>query len=152
MEKFVIVKLGEDEFGVWIKDVVEILRPRKINPLPELPDFLAGVITVRGEVFPLMDMRKRFSIESVPINERVVVVRSGRDKIGLIVDEVKEIAAFSSDEITEPPRIFKGLKTEYLTGLGKKEERVVVLLNLEKILTSEEKIVLSESRDVIKSA
>lgn len=151
MEKFVIFKLGDEEFGVWIKNVVEIIRVRKVNPLPELPDFLSGVITVRGAVIPLLDMRKRFSIASTPVNERIIIVRAGAERVGLIVDEVSEIAAFTKDEVTQPPGIFKGLKTEYLTGIGKKDSRVILLLNLDKILSSEELIVLSESTEALDS-
>jgi purine-binding chemotaxis protein CheW len=147
MEKFVVFRLGGEEFGISINRVTEILRSQKINPLPELPYFLSGVITLRGSVIPLMDMRKRFSLASSPKNERIIVVKSEGDKIGLIVDEVKEIIFLKEDEITNPPSIFKGLRTEYLTGIGRKESKVIILLNLDGLLTTEEKIALKESED-----
>lgn len=142
MQKFIVFKLGNKEFGVEVEKVVEILNSQKICPLPELKDFIAGVITVRGEVIPLIDMRKRFGIQPFPKKERTVIVKAGSEKVGLIVDEVKDITAFLPEEIMKPPVIFKGLKTEYLIGLGKKEGMVVILLNLENILTAEEKMIL----------
>ncbi|MDP2279276.1 MAG: HEAT repeat domain-containing protein, partial [Nitrospirota bacterium] len=83
---------------------------------------------------------------------RIIVVRCEDEKIGLLVDEIDKIVPFSPEEISAPPAMFKGLKTEYLTGLGKKEERIVILLNIERLLTSKEKIMLSASSDSFSSA
>jgi len=145
MRKFIVFGLGEEEFGVDIKSVVEILKSRKASALPKLPDFVSGVITLRGEVIPLVDMRRRFGIGARPGKERIIIVRTTEEKIGMVVDEVKEIADFEAGEIAPSPSLFKGLKTEYLLGLGRKKDRVVILLDLENILTAEERIILGES-------
>ena len=142
MQKFIIFRLGSKEFGIEIEKVVEIMNVRDVSHLPELEDFISGVITVRGEVIPLIDIRKRFGIEPSPKKERTVIVRSGPEKVGLIVDEVKGITGFMPGEITKPPVIFKGLKTEYLVGLGRREGMVVILLNLENVLAVREKMML----------
>lgn len=147
MGKFIVFKLGSEEFGIDIKKVVEVLKSQKTCNLPELPDFVSGVMTVRGEVIPLVDMRKRFAVVSYPKHERVVIIRSEGEKVGIIVDEVMELLEFSEKEITLPSKIFKGLKAQYLNGLGKKEGRVVILLKLDGMLTSEEKIVLLGSKE-----
>lgn len=148
MEKFAIFKIGEEDFGIEIKKVVEILNTQRIYSLPELPDFLSGVITIRGEIIPLLDLRKRFGIRSSLEEGLIILVRYDSEKIGLLVDEVREIISLSNQEIVNPPSIFKGLKRKYLTGLGKKDERVLILLNTDFLLTSEEKIMLKESEEI----
>ena len=136
MEKFAVFKIGKEDFGVNISRVVEILKSQKIYFLPELPDFISGVINVRGEVIPLLDLRRRFGVHTKTGKCRIIVVRCEDEKIGLLVDEIDKIVPFSPEEISAPPAMFKGLKTEYLTGLGKKEDRIVILLNIERLLTS----------------
>ena len=143
--KFAVFRIGEEYFGVDIGKVVEFLHTQKIYTLPELPDFLSGVITVRGEVLPLLDMRKRFDIPSLRTDELIIIVRYDDEKIGLLVDEIKEILSLSPEEITAPPKIFKGLKKKYLTGLGKKIDKIIILLDVEHLLSSEEKIMLKDS-------
>src|SRR5574340_218095 len=115
MEKFTIFKIGKEDFGVNISRVVEILKSQKIYSLPELPDFISGVINVRGEVIPLLDLKKRFGVHTGTGKCRIIVDRYEDEKIGLLVDEIDKIVPFSSEEISAPPAIFKGLKTEYLT-------------------------------------
>ncbi|MEW6585682.1 MAG: chemotaxis protein CheW [Nitrospirota bacterium] len=144
-KKFAVFAVGREDFGIDIKQVVEILHTQKVYTLPELPDFLSGIISVRGEVIPLLDLRKRFGLSSDEIAELTIVVRYDEEKIGLIVDKVKEIITLRVDEIISPPSIFMGLKQKYLTGLGKKDDRIIILLNLDFILSAEEKIALQES-------
>jgi len=143
--KFAVLRIGEEDFGVEIKRVVEIIKTQRIYSLPELPEFLSGLITVRGEVIPLLDLRRRFGISSSIKKERIIIVRCDSEKIGLLVDEIKEIISLTDREIIGPPSIFKGLKRKYLTGLGKKDDRIIILLNIDDLLTSEEKIILKES-------
>lgn len=149
MEKFAIFRIGSEDFGVAINRVVEILKSQKIYSIPELPDFLSGVINVRGEVIPLLDLRLRFGVHTPAKKRRIITVRCDEEKIGILVDEVDEIISIAPDEIISPPAIFKGLKTEYLTGLGKKGDRIIILLNLDRLLTAEEKIILKESTELI---
>ncbi|MEW6675494.1 MAG: chemotaxis protein CheW [Nitrospirota bacterium] len=148
MIKFAVFKIGEENFGIEINKVVEILKTQKIYSLPELPDFLSGVINVRGEVIPLLDLRKRFGFQSSIKKERIILVRPDNEKIGLLVDEIKEIISLSKEEVLEPPSIFKGFKRKYLTGIGKKGDRIIILLNIDNLFTSEEKIILKESEEI----
>jgi purine-binding chemotaxis protein CheW len=141
--------MGDEVFGIEIKRIVEILKSQKTYALPELPEFLSGVITVRGEVIPLLDLRRRFGIQSAVKKERIMIVRCDNEKIGLVVDEVQEITNLDTADITHPPSIFKGLKKKYLTGLGKKGDMIIIILNLDDLLTSEEKIMLKESEGIL---
>jgi purine-binding chemotaxis protein CheW len=83
------------------------------------------------------------------MRELIIIVRYDDEKIGLLVDEINEILALNPEEITAPPSLFKGLKKKYLTGLGKKEDRIIILLNIDSLLTSEEKIMLKESERML---
>jgi purine-binding chemotaxis protein CheW len=148
VKKFAIFKIGEEDFGVEVSKVVEILKTQKAYPLPELPDFLSGVTTVRGEVISLLDLRRRFGIKSSLKKERIIIVRCDEEKIGLLVDEIKEIVSLATEEIISPPSIFKGFKRKYLAGLGKKDNSIIILLNIDDLLTSEEKIILKESEGI----
>jgi purine-binding chemotaxis protein CheW len=149
MQKFTIFKIGDEIFGIGIERVVEILKVQKIFTIPGLPQFLSGVMSVRGNVVPVMDLRCRFGMKPSGNKERVIMVRYGKEKIGFLVDDIKEILSLSPDEIRTPPSIFKGFKTEYLTGLGKHGERIIILLNIDNLLTSEEKIRLMESIELL---
>lgn len=136
-------------FGMAIERVVEILKLQKIYALPGLPEFLSGVMSVRGNIVPVMDLRRRFNLQPSGLKERIVMARFGKEKIGFLVDEIKEILALSPEEIRTPPSIFKGFKTEYLTGLGRHAEGIIILLNIDNLLTSEEKIQLTESIELL---
>ena len=147
--KFTVFRIGKEDFGIDIDRVVEILNTQTVHSLPELPDFLSCVITVRGEVLPLLDLRKRFGTQSSQTKELIIVVRYDTEKIGLLVDEIKEIVSLDTGEISAPPAIFKGLKKKYLSGLARKNERIIILLDINHLLTSEEKIMLKESEGIL---
>lgn len=140
MVKIAVADAGGEQFGIDINRVVEILKVQRVHLLPQLPAFLAGVVNIRGEVIPLLDLRKRFGISSSSKKERIVVVRAGREKVGLLVDGVREIVDLQPAEVGEPPSMFRGLKTEYLTGIARKGDDIIILLNIDTLLSSEEKI------------
>jgi purine-binding chemotaxis protein CheW len=142
MPRVAVVFAGEEEFGIDIGKVVEILKAQRVYQLPQLPPFLSGVVNIRGEVIPLMDLRKRFEIESASAKERIIVIRSDGEKVGLLVDGVKEIMTLLPEEVVKPPAMFKGLKTEYMIGIGRRGNSIIILLNIDTLLTSEEKIQL----------
>ena len=142
--RLTIFTVGEEEYALDIMRVVEILRPQKITRLPETPDFVEGVINLRGKVIPIIDLRKRFGIKSVITHkkERVLLTRVDKEVVGLIVDGVKEVRSLSKGDIVPPPTMVKGIRTEYLNGVGKAGERLIIILNLDKILSSEERLLL----------
>jgi purine-binding chemotaxis protein CheW len=100
-------------------------------------------------VIPLLDLRRRFAIQSSQTKELIIMVRYDNEKIGLLVDEIMEILSLDPHEITAPPAIFKGLNKKYLTGLGRKNERIIILLNVDYLLSSEEKIRLKEAESAM---
>lgn len=152
MRSFLVFRLGPEEFAVDINDVVEIFKSQKTYEVPEMKDYIAGVINIRGNVVPLVDLRKRFGLKPSPKKERTVLVRTSTEPLALIVDEVIEILEFEDEAISKPPAIFKGLASEYLEGLGKKEGRVMVILNLDRVLTAEETIKLDIASKTVEDA
>ncbi|MDH4231029.1 MAG: chemotaxis protein CheW [Nitrospirota bacterium] len=149
MRKFTVFKIGDELFGIGIERVVEILKVQKIFTIPGLPGFLSGVMNVRGTVLPVMDLRLRFSIKPSGNKERIIIVRCGSEKICFLVDDVRDILSLAEEEIGTPPSIFKGFRTEYLTGLGRHGEAIIILLNIDNLLTSEEMIKLQESIELL---
>jgi purine-binding chemotaxis protein CheW len=149
LKKFAVFIIGDEYFGIEITRVVEILNIQKIHSIPEMPDFLSGVITARGEIIPIIDLRQRLCIQSSSEKELIIVIKYDNEKIGLLVDTVKEIISLTQDEIISPPAIFRGLKRKYLSGLGKKDDRIIIILNLDDLLTTEEKIMLKEAEEML---
>lgn len=147
MQKYAVFRVADEIFGIPVEKAMEIMRPQKLFPVPGLPDFLSGVINVRGAVIPLMDLRMRFGVPPSGNRERILIVLFRNEKIAFLVDEIREIITLLPEEISEPPEIFRGFKTEYMIGLGKKDGSVIILLNSDNLLTSEEIIVMKDIID-----
>lgn len=150
MKKTAVAIVGKDEFGIEISRVVEVLKTQRVYHLPQLPSFISGIINVRGDVIPLIDMRTRFGVRAMSEQGRVMILRLDDEKVGILVDGVRDIINLQPDEIVTPPSIFRGLKAEYLDGLGKKGDRVIILLNVETLLTSDERMQLEEIKETIR--
>ena len=141
MLQLVSFKLKQEEFGVNILQVQEIIRMQEITNVPNAPEFVEGVINLRGRVIPIVDLRKRFGLESKEHSSatRIIVVMIGDVQVGLIVDEVSEVLRISEDTVEPPPPIVAGIESDYIKGVGKLEDRLLILLDLNKILSMEEK-------------
>lgn len=139
--------LGKEEFAVPILQIQEINRLVEITRVPKSPDFVEGVINLRGKVIPIIDLRKRFSLQEAELGRytRIVVVNMDSRMIGLIVDSVSEVLRLSKDAMEPPPPVVAGIDSEYIRGLGKLEGRLLILLDLNKILTMDESKALSEA-------
>jgi purine-binding chemotaxis protein CheW len=151
LNKYVLFAIGAEEFGIEIGKIVEIVRAQTPTPLPDVPPYIEGVINLRGTVIPLIDLRKRMGVEAHPEKERIIIIKVHGEKIGILVDEVKEIVRIDEDKRSKPPSIVKGLKPEYLSFIGKISDRLVIILNIDKLLTSEEMILLRETKEAILS-
>lgn len=139
--QLVTFNLGKEEFAVPILQIQEINRLVDITKVPKSPDFVEGVINLRGKVIPIIDLRKRFGLPQAELGKysRVVVINMGGRMIGLIVDSVSEVLRLSESAIEPAPPIVAGIDSEYIKGLGKIEGRLLILLDLNKILSKEEK-------------
>ena len=150
LNQLISFSIGEENYGVDIQKVKEVIRNREITRLPKTPSFIMGVINLRGDVIPILDLRDRFCLEHREYNEmtRVIVVEVDDRSIGMVVDSVSHVLRIEQAEIEPPPPIAGGISQEYLHGVGKIGEKLIVLLNIDKILTVEEKVELDRVEEL----
>lgn len=132
--------LDKEEFGIDILKVQEINRTPNITRVPNCPDFIEGVINLRGRIVPIIDLRKRFGMKTSEQSKdtRIIVVEVLSKVVGFIVDSVSEVLRIPHSVIDPPPALVAGIQAEFIEGIGKLENRLLILLNLEKILSSTE--------------
>jgi purine-binding chemotaxis protein CheW len=135
--QLVSFRLGNEEYGVEITKVQEIILLGDITRVPQTPAFIRGLINLRSTVIPVVDLRLRFNMpEQVPTEEtRIMIVNVSGKTIGLIVDAVNEVLRIAQENIAPPPPTVAGMGKEYLTGLAKLDKRLLILLDLDCILT-----------------
>ncbi len=144
--QLVTFSIGEEEFGVEILKVREIIRMLEITRVPRAPEFVEGVINLRGSVIPILDLRKRFGLVSKDNDKdtRIVVINIHNMTVGFIVDSVSQVLRIPANTVEPPPPVVAGLDSEYIEGVGKLEDRLLILLDLDRLLSSEERDVLSQ--------
>jgi purine-binding chemotaxis protein CheW len=149
--QLVVFRLGDEEYGVPITQVQEIIHFSKPTRVPKSPPFIEGVINLRGRVIPVIDLKKRFEVEAAQYTEeaRIVVVEIHGHTVGLIVSEVSEVLRLPQACIEPPPAVIAGITANYLQGVGKLEDRLLILLDLNKILTAEEENQLVQSGEAV---
>lgn len=143
--QLVVFGLAKEEYGLPITKVQEINRLVPITRLPQTPSFMEGVINLRGRIIPVVDLRKKFqlAVSEYTENSRIIIVEVIGQTIGIIVDYVTEVVRLAAAEIEPPPESFV-LDAKYIHGIGKYEGRLLILLDIDKILTSQEEIALKE--------
>lgn len=143
--QLVTFRLGNEEFSLDILRVQEIIRHMDLTRVPRTPDFVDGVINLRGRVIPVLDLRKRFGLASDErTNEtRIIVVDVDSKTVGLKVDAVSEVLRLPADTVEPAPAIVTGAESDYIKGVGKLDGRLLILLDVEKILTKTERDSLS---------
>jgi purine-binding chemotaxis protein CheW len=136
--------LANEEYGVTITQIQEVIRKPNITHIPGMPDFIEGVINLRGKVIPIIDLRKRFGLEQMQESDktRIIVANTSDQTIGLIVDGVSEVIHLPEDQIDPIPPTIASIDAEYLSGVGKMDRRLVILLNVEKLLSELEKVAI----------
>lgn len=144
--KLACFRVGAQLFAMDIMRIRQIIRPLKITPLPKAHDFVEGMISLRGMVIPVMDMRKRFEIpiEDPGAEARVIIASVDRQAVGLMVDEVTEVITIPQSEVQPPPKMIAGIQSEFLLGVCRYDEQILLVVNLNAILTSEEKASLEK--------
>ncbi len=137
--RFLTFAVGEEVYCIGIGMVTEIVGLQPITTMPEMPDYMMGIINLRGKIIPVMDMRKRFHKEPTTYNDRTcIIVLDIRDAgIGLIVDHVKEVATINDADIAPPPDQLGGLQSKFISGIGKTGGEVKLLLDTEKLMNHE---------------
>jgi purine-binding chemotaxis protein CheW len=134
--QLVSFNIGTEEFGVDILKVQEINRMVEITRVPQAPHYVEGVINLRGKVIPIVDLRKRFNLElkEHDKNTRIVVVDIGGNIMGMIVDSVSEVLRLPASTIEPPPEIVTGVNSEYIKGVAKLDDRLLIFLDLSTVI------------------
>jgi purine-binding chemotaxis protein CheW len=138
-DQLVVFDVGQEAFGVDISAVQEIIRMKEVTKVPGAPSFVEGIINLRGRIIPVIDLRRRLGL---PLNEtdlsgRIVVVEIDSLVIGMVVDAVSEVLHISADCVEPPSDVIAGIDSDYIRGIAKVDDRLIVLLQLEKLLTGQ---------------
>ncbi|AIJ09736.1 MULTISPECIES: chemotaxis protein CheW [Edwardsiella] len=139
-QEFLVFTLGDEEYGIDILKVQEIRGYDQVTRIANTPSFIKGVTNLRGVIVPIIDLRVKFSQQDVSYNENtvVIVLNFSQRVVGIVVDGVSDVLSLSADQIRPAPEFAVTLSTEYLTGLGALGERMLILVDIEKLLSSEE--------------
>jgi purine-binding chemotaxis protein CheW len=139
-QQFVLFKLADGEYGIEVNDVQEIVRFQEITKIPEAQEFIKGILNLRGQVIPVIDLKRRFYLEDSKVTDstRIVVVKVEERKIGIIADEVSEVLRIADDNIEPTPAFINNFNQSGIKGVAKVEERLLILLDLAKTLSFEE--------------
>lgn len=150
LSQVVSFRLAKEEYGVDIMRVQEIILMGEITAIPEVPDFIRGLINLRGKVIPIIDLRRRFNLGSGDTTEhtRIIVVNANNTTFGIVVDAVNEVLRIESDQIEPPPRGIVGIEQAYIKGLVKMDDKIMILLSVESILSQDEQSALAASAPV----
>jgi purine-binding chemotaxis protein CheW len=139
-DKYLTFHLAGEDYGIEIQYVIEIIGIQNITDVPDMPAFIRGVINLRGKVIPIMDVRARFGIEDRSYDDRtcIIVVNIDGTEVGLVVDEVSEVADIPENNVAPAPKTSKNSEDSYIQGMGKINNEVKILLDVHKLLFSGE--------------
>ncbi|WLR52358.1 chemotaxis protein CheW [Bacillus tianshenii] len=134
--KVIVFQLKDEEYGIPVQQVRSIERMQYITRVPRVAKFVKGVINLRGVVTPIIDLRNRFGLEAIDYNDstRIIIVGVGDMEVGLIVDAANDVIDIPEGTIEPPPEVVGSVEAEYLNGVAKVEKRLLILLNLDKVL------------------
>lgn len=139
--QYVVFNLGKEEYGIDIMNVREIVQYQESVKIPNSPNFIEGIINFRGKVIPIVCLKKRFGIEdkAKDANTRIIVINLNDKQIGFLVDEASQTVRLDDSNIDSTPDIITGIERKYITGVGKLDNRLIILIDLEKVLTEDER-------------
>ena len=149
--KYLTFTLASEDYGIGILKIKEIIGMMPITSVPRTPDYVKGVINLRGKVIPVIDLRLRFSMDGIEYSERTCIIvveimgKSGTVMIGIVVDSVSEVLNIKSEDIEDTPTFGTAVDTEYILGMAKMEGGVKILLDIDRVLTEEEVSLLEKS-------
>lgn len=143
-EQVVVFTLDGQTYGIPISAVLEIIRMQKITGIPQSVDFLEGVIEIRGKVIPVMDLRKRFGLPAAEHtgSTRIIIVDMGGTNVGIVVDSVSEVLRVPAGKIEPAPPLLSNIEQAFIKGIALVDERMIILLDLARVLYDEEKELL----------
>jgi purine-binding chemotaxis protein CheW len=153
LEKYLTFVLADEEYGIEILRVREIIGFMDVTPVPQTPDFVKGVINLRGEVIPVIDLRVKFGMPEGEVTEETCIIvaevkmngsQQARVQMGIVVDTVQEVLDIPASNISPAPEFGADIKTEYIQGMGKVDDEVKILLDIDRVLSEEEFVQLDK--------
>jgi len=146
-DKLVMFRLGDDHFAADIFAVERVLRYAAPTGVPDMPPYIEGVMDYQGRVVPVVNLRRRFELPAASAGgeTRILVLNVSGEWIGVVVDGVTEVAAFDRTQLSAPPKLFRGLAREYVKGIIRRGERLLIYLDVEHLLSSTERIALQSA-------
>ena len=142
--QMVTFHLGEELYGVNIMDVKEIVRLQNVRVIPNAPYYVEGIINLRGEIIPIIDLHKRFKIQAAARSEDIemdggfIILNIDGSKIGIIIDKVERVVSVKADEVKEPPQMLSGIGNEYIEGVVREDKGYLIMLNTRKLFNAKE--------------
>ncbi len=145
-EQYVVFKLMDEEYGINIMNVSEISPYQEIAKIPNVPNFVEGIINYRGNVIPIISLGKKFGMDDTEVdnNTRIIVINIQDKQIGFIVDEASQTIKIDDSQIDPASSIPSSINMKYINGVGKVDNRLIILIDLEKVLTDEEREEIQE--------
>lgn len=140
IQQWVTFKLGGETYAINVMQVQEVLRVTEIAPVPGAPDFVLGIINLRGNVVTVMDARKRIHLESREVDDdsRIVIIEAGNQVVGVLVDCVAEVLEVEDSEIEPAPNVGNDESSKYIQGVVNRDQALIILMDLDKLLSEEE--------------
>ncbi len=142
--QLVTFKLGEELYGVDIMDVKEIVKLQEVRLIPNAPFYVEGIINLRGEIIPIIDLHKRFRIQKSVVSEDdlqdagFIILNIENNKIGIIIDKIARVVTVKGEEVREPPQMVSGIGTEYIEGVVRQDSGYLIMLNSRKLFNAKE--------------
>ena len=142
--QLVTFHLGEELYGVNIMDVKEIVRLQNVRVIPNAPYYVEGIINLRGEIIPIIDLHKRFKIQAASRSEDIemeggfIILNIDGSKIGIIIDKVERVVTVKGEDVKDPPQMLSGIGTEYIEGVVREETGYLIMLNTRKLFNAKE--------------
>lgn len=146
-EPYILFHLAGTDYGIPSRLVKQMEMVEEMTPVPNAPAYVEGLIFIRGQVVPAINLRARFGFDRIPydLTTRLIVVRSGERNVGLIVDSAREFVSLPEEDIQPPPDSISGLSGDYLKGIATMGERLILILDVDEVLTRQEKEELGEA-------
>jgi len=134
--KYLRFRVADEDYGLSLLEIREIIKPRAVTEVPRMPVFVAGVLSLRGVIIPVFDLRPRLGLPPAESSgtERIIIVKKEDGACGLLVDEVFQVIGLKSSDIEKAPQVLEGMDREFVTGIGRHGGRMLILLDLEKIV------------------
>ncbi len=143
--QLVTFHLGEELYGVNIMDVKEIVKLQNVRFIPNAPYYVEGIINLRGEIIPIIDLHKRFKLQSGPLSSDAdvndggfIILNIEGSQIGIIIDKVERVVSVKAEDVKEPPQMLSGIGSEYIEGVIRQEQGYLIMLNIRKLFNAKE--------------